>query len=204
MVDFQVIYFTEYNELKKVTLSLPGNAEVSGACARDKDKPLIRFSWGGVKYSIFFSENEFGNIWRVSNMTVEYSLDGDQFPESRDSGTRLLRVDMAGAQKEGLFASPVDKAYFCTSEQDLDLVTSNGLRGGTVILWNLHLQPYVTAGQFGPSVNCPGGKVGRRRVNQNVPLAVGSTLAAVAVVTVAGYALWRHIKVKKFSYDTME
>ena len=53
-------------------------------------------------------------------------------------------------------------------------------------------------------MNCPGVPVGRRRINETVPMAVGSTLAAVTILTIAGYAVWRHFKVKKFNYDTME
>lgn len=61
----------------------------------------------------------------------------------------------------------------------------------------------------------------RRHLDTTVTVAVGSTLgiqrraptrndyslseftAVVSVVTVAGYALWRHIKIKAVGYDTM-
>ncbi|KAF0756767.1 Reverse transcriptase domain-containing protein [Aphis craccivora] len=40
--------------------------------------------------------------------------------------------------------------------------------------------------------------------NETVPFIFGITLAAVAVLTVGGYAVFRHFKIKKVQYDTME
>lgn len=40
--------------------------------------------------------------------------------------------------------------------------------------------------------------------NETVPFVFGITLAAVAVLTVGGYAVFRHFKIKKVQYDAME
>jgi hypothetical protein len=40
--------------------------------------------------------------------------------------------------------------------------------------------------------------------NETVPFIFGITLAAVAILTVGGYAVFRHFKIKKVQYDTME
>jgi hypothetical protein len=45
-------------------------------------------------------------------------------------------------------------------------------------------------------------EAGRR--DETVPIAVGSTLAVVVLLTVSGYAGYRYFKVKKIEYDTME
>ncbi|KAF0292659.1 Lysosome-associated membrane glycoprotein 5 [Amphibalanus amphitrite] len=201
--DLEIVYYTEYDERKKLTVRLPDDAEVTGACARDNAEPVISLRWDHFEFSMFFKENDIGNTWYVSDMKLEY--DADQFPEAKPRvGRQMLWMDRQMLHTLHLFGTPVDKAYFCTSKQDLDLYNGDGVRSASVILWDLHLQPYVRNGQFGASVNCPGVPVGRRRINETVPLAVGSTLATVTVLTIAGYAVWRHFKVKKFNYDTME
>ena len=61
----------------------------------------------------------------------------------------MLWMDQQMQHTLHLFGTPVDKAYFCTSKQDLDLYNRDGRRSATVVLWDLHLQPYVRNGQFG-------------------------------------------------------
>ena len=48
---------------------------------------------------------------------------------------------------------------------------------------------------------CPE-EAGRR--DETVPIAVGSTLALVVLITIGAYAGYRYFKVKKIEYDTME
>lgn len=204
-VEFDLMYFTEYEEKKNVIVALPKDAVASGSCARDGRKPKIIFTWGNFKFAILFSQNEYGNTWFVDDMVLIYNMRDKVFVESRAENKVLsARLDAELKHILKLFATPIDKAYYCTSEQDLLLLDSAGGQVATIILRDVHIQPYVKDGQFGPSVNCPGGKVTRRKINENVPLAVGSIFTCVTLATIAGYALWRHIKVKKFNYGTME
>lgn len=47
----------------------------------------------------------------------------------------------------------------------------------------------------------PGAKSYR---DERAPLAVGTTLAVVTLLTVAGYGVYRYVKIKKVQYDNVE
>jgi hypothetical protein len=54
-----------------------------------------------------------------------------------------------------------------------------------------------------PEYECsPGGGLAFR--DETAPIAVGSTLAVVVLLTVTGYGVYRYVKIKKVQYDTME
>jgi len=48
----------------------------------------------------------------------------------------------------------------------------------------------------------PGGGLAFR--DETAPIAVGSTLAVVVLLTVTGYGVYRYVRIKKVQYDTME
>jgi hypothetical protein len=47
----------------------------------------------------------------------------------------------------------------------------------------------------------PGAKSYR---DERAPLAVGTTLAVATLLTVAGYGVYRYVKIKKVQYDNVE
>ena len=61
---------------------------------------------------------------------------------------------------------------------------------------------FVCFKQFSEFVCSPGGAKSYR--DETAPIAVGSTLAVITLLTVAGYGVYRYMKVKKVQYDAME
>lgn len=108
--------------------------------------------------------------------------------------------------KTMLIPTPVGKSYAC-EELDIDLETDKedrpppGLKG-SLLLRALQLQPFMYKSErFEPSMEC---KEMRTYRDETAPLAVGTTLAIFVLMTISGYAIFRHFKVKNVQYNTME
>lgn len=74
-------------------------------------------------------------------------------------------------------------------------------------VWNfrdMKLQPFkFKNNEFAAEFSCTSLSARGFR-DETAPVAVGSTLAASVLLTIAGYAAYRYFKVKKVKYDTME
>lgn len=68
----------------------------------------------------------------------------------------------------------------------------------------MKLQPFkFKSNDFATEFSCAALSARSGR-DETAPLMVGSTLALAVLLTISGYAGWRHFKIKKVQYDTME
>lgn len=119
--------------------------------------------------------------------------------------------------------TPVGKSYLC-EEVDIDLKTDPADHPpkdvyGSLLLRVLQVQAFMYKSEnFSTSFQCKnvrGFRLGAFTVpfralemffcrSETTPIAVGSTLAIVALAIIAGYGAFRYFKVKNVQYNTME
>nr|CAD7267489.1 unnamed protein product [Timema shepardi] len=113
----------------------------------------------------------------------------------------MVHLSTSRTHSAMLFPTPVGKSYSC---QESSVELKNGDSSATVLLRVFQVQPFIFKGDdFGPEYECSSHGVGSFR-DETAPIAVGSTLAIVVLLTVTGYGIYRYFKVEKVQYDTME
>lgn len=161
----------------------------------------MRITWSGYSLVWTFAKTPGGERWYISRLELTVSTDLPQYHNIKMHGNniRLIHSTMA-------FPTPVGKSYTC-EDTVIELVPNEeddppaGL-SGTLFLRALQMQPFMyKSSDFGPAYEC---KTTRSFRDETAPIAVGSTLAIAVLVTVAGYGVFRYLKIKKVQYNTME
>ncbi|PSN45966.1 hypothetical protein C0J52_18870 [Blattella germanica] len=136
--------------------------------------------------------------WYVNGISLTVDTTTNKFQGINNPGFRKL---VTPKEHSMLFPTPVGKSYSCQEETSVEL--QNGDVSAQVFLRGFKLQPFMYKKEFGPVYECsPGGMRAFR--DETAPIAVGSTLAIVVLLTVTGYGVYRYFKIKKVQYDTME
>ena len=113
-----------------------------------------------------------------------------------------MRLGIGQKSTPMLFPTPVGKSYSC--DEEVNITLTDGKNYATVFLRDMKLQPFkFKSNDFATEFSCKllNARAGR---DETAPVAVGSTLAAMVLLTITGYAGYRYFKVKKVKYDTME
>ncbi|KAL0273467.1 UNVERIFIED_CONTAM: hypothetical protein PYX00_006122 [Menopon gallinae] len=200
VVDFD--YETNIGEIRDKPLYLPEVYEATGNCDKP-DEAYINVSWEGFNWIVYFSKTPGGEHWYVSKM--EMILDtaaAAKVFEHIKRPPKEYKFSTPTDRSTMLFPTPVGKAYRCEDEITIDLKDQDII--AKLSLRKLKMQPFIFKKDgFGPEFVCtPGGAKSYR--DETAPIAVGSTLAIVTLLTVTGYGVYRYMKVKKVQYDTME
>ncbi|GLG96639.1 Uncharacterized protein GBIM_03564 [Gryllus bimaculatus] len=145
-----------------------------------------------------------GERWYVNLIELKYDKSDSTLFENASS---VEDVTLSSRRAHGttLFPTPVGKSYHCQSEYKVELGTSSGhgSDSATLLLRAFRMQPFMFKPTFGPAFECSAGGAAKFR-DETAPIAVGSTLAVVVLLTVTGYGVYRYFKIKKVQYDTME
>ncbi|KAK6623358.1 hypothetical protein RUM43_009210 [Polyplax serrata] len=200
LIDFD--YDTTLGEKREKPIYLPEVFETRGNCERPDDA-YINVIWEGYKWSVYFSKTPGGEHWYVSKM--ELTLDANAVTkifEHIKKAPREYKFTTPTDHMQMLFPTPVGKSYRC--EQDIVIEMKDENLVAKLNLRQLKMQPFIfKKDEFGPEFVCsPGGAKSYR--DETAPIAVGSTLAIVTLLTVTGYGVYRYMKVKKVQYDAME
>lgn len=206
LLSFQ--FMTKSGEQREGDIFVPETASVSGECTSE-DQAEMLLQWKTYTLAWYFAKTPGGERWYVEKIDLSFNTDDKLFEHIINSG-RTVRLTTPKDKASLLFPTPVGKSYLCThTETSIDLVPKEGSASikevptATLLLRDLKLQPFIFKNdQFGPEYICTPGGSGFR--DETAPIAVGSTFAIVVLLTVAGYGIYRHFKVKKVQYDTME
>ncbi|XP_008182147.1 lysosome-associated membrane glycoprotein 5 isoform X1 [Acyrthosiphon pisum] len=190
-------------DVRQTDLYVPDDAEVTGDCSNEDDATLI-LKWKNFVFTWYFTKTLGGERWFVKALELEINTADKHFDhiKTKDKIVRLSTVSSYGTL---LFMTPVGQSYSCQKEISVVLSDQNvPTMKGYVLLRAFTVQPFIFKNnEFGPAYQCSSIGAGAMR-NETVPFIFGITLAAVAVLTVGGYAVFRHFKIKKVQYDTME
>ncbi|KAJ4436276.1 hypothetical protein ANN_18907 [Periplaneta americana] len=192
------VYRTKSGEDREVSEYVPAEVETDGDC-KEEDEANFALQWPNHVLTWNFAKTPGRERWYVNGVRLDVRTDSSKkFQYINKPGLRTLKSSKGHTM---LFPTPVGKSYSCQSETSVEL--QNGDVSATVFLRGFKLQPFISRRDFGPVYECsPGGGPAFR--DETAPIAVGSTLAVVVLLTVTGYGVYRYFKVKKVQYDTME
>ncbi|ENN79890.1 hypothetical protein D910_07306, partial [Dendroctonus ponderosae] len=179
---------------------IPEDAMVVGECDQE-ESVVMTIVWPGYSITMAFAKTPGGEVWFLKNVALTASVDIPQFHgiKTRDKTLRLYN-------ESTLVPTPVGKSYLC-EEVDINLKTDPADHPpkdvyGTLLLRMLQVQAFMYKSEnFSTSFQC---KNVRGFRSETTPIAVGSTLAIVALAIIAGYGAFRYFKVKNVQYNTME
>ncbi|XP_071449506.1 lysosome-associated membrane glycoprotein 5-like [Hetaerina americana] len=199
---------TMSGEERDKDIFLPETAKVSGECISE-DQARMLLHWKSYVLAWYFAKTPGGERWYVEKIDLSFDTSENIFEHYAYPG-RMVRLTTPKEKASLLFPTPVGKSYLCShTETSVDLVPKEGMPNAkqvptaTLLLRDFKLQPFIFKNdEFGPEYVCTPGGSGFR--DETAPIAVGSTFAIVVLLTVAGYGVYRHFKVKKVQYDTME
>lgn len=195
-----VKYRTKFGEDQEVNIYVPNDATVTGNCDNE-NTATMSLKWKAFVLSWSFAKTPGGERWYVEKIELTYNSSDRHF-EHVDQPNKTIRLSTG--QKHGftLFPTPVGKSYACSDETEIPL--TDGKNHASVLLRDMKLQPFkFKNNEFAAEFSCTVLSARGFR-DETAPVAVGSTLAAAVLLTITGYAAYRHFKIKKVKYDTME
>ncbi|XP_017777981.1 PREDICTED: uncharacterized protein LOC108563737 [Nicrophorus vespilloides] len=178
---------------------IPENALVEGNC-KYEDESSMRLSWKGYTLILSFSKTPGGERWYITNVELRVNTNVQKHHKIANGRTLALY------HEKMVMPTPVGKSYSCdetviTLLPKEDITTLEDLKG-TLYLRSLRIQPFMYKGpNFEVAFKCNAAKSFH---DETAPIAVGSTLAVAALLTITGYAVFRYFKIKKVQYNTME
>ncbi|KAF4531874.1 hypothetical protein B566_EDAN000903 [Ephemera danica] len=180
---------------------LPEDATVSGSCTQ-QETSFLSMRWShSFALNWHFAQTPGGDHWYIEKMEVKFNTSEKKFQHFPKKG-KSMKLTTQKDKKEMLFPTPMGKSYTCGDETTIELKGSKDMEVA-VLLRQLKVQPFIWKSEdFGPEYICSPGAGSYR--DERAPLAVGSTLAVVVLLTVTGYGVYRYFKIKKVQYDTME
>ncbi|XP_049829947.1 uncharacterized protein LOC126269384 [Schistocerca gregaria] len=192
-------YKTISGEMRDRDIYVPNKANISGSC--NEDTSYLDLTWPSFFIRWSFSKTPGGERWYINKLELQYTLSSEIFEHVANPG-QTVQVSTAHSHENMLYPTLVGRSFTCKQELTVHLSGEHAY-GATLYLRDLRLQPFIfNVDDFSPEYECsPGGITFR---DETAPIAVGSTLAIVVLLTVTGYGIYRYFKIKKVQYDTME
>ncbi|XP_076669607.1 lysosome-associated membrane glycoprotein 5 [Andrena cerasifolii] len=196
-----VKYRTKLGEDQEANIYVPIDATVTGNCDNE-NTVTMSLKWKAFVLLWSFAKTPGGERWYVEKIELTYNSSDEHF-EHNDQPGKTIRLSSTGQKHSAtLFPTPVGKSYACSEETEIPL--TDGKNHASVLLRDMKLQPFkFKNNEFAAEFSCTSLSARGFR-DETAPVAVGSTLAAAVLLTITGYAAYRHFKVKKVKYDTME
>ncbi|KAG8187744.1 hypothetical protein JTE90_015614 [Oedothorax gibbosus] len=190
-----------------ISVNVPEDAKVKGRCGTFDREPLLELSWPGFRLFMSFTvvnPKEKQDTWELLSMELLYDTASPLFDGATQVGKQTVR-----SLEDGLFYTQYGKSYFCPSPDVIPMYNHKEEKQVLARMKDVHLQVYaVEMGKFSQFQRCSlvriGGLPEPFAQDETVPIAVGSTLAVMAVLVVIGYALWRNLATRRTDYDTVE
>ncbi|XP_014205968.1 lysosome-associated membrane glycoprotein 5 [Copidosoma floridanum] len=194
-----VKYKTKLGEEQEADIYVPNDATITGNC-EGENYVSMSLKWDAFILKWNFAKTPGGERWYVEKIELTFNTSDRHF-EHIDKPNKTKKLSTAKLNSL-LFPTPVGKSFSCEEEQEIAL--TDGKTRASVLLRNMKLQPFkFKNNDFAVEFSCTALSARINR-DETAPLAVGTTLAATVLLTIAGYAGWRHFKIKKVQYDTME
>ncbi|XP_076244461.1 lysosome-associated membrane glycoprotein 5 [Calliopsis andreniformis] len=195
-----VKYRTKLGEDQEANIYVPNDATVTGNCDNE-NTATMSLKWKAFLLSWSFAKTPGGERWYVEKIELTYNSSDRHF-EHIDQPNKTIRVSTGQKHSSMLFPTPVGKSYACSEEREIPL--TDGKNVASVLLRDMKLQPFkFKNNEFAAEFSCTALSARGFR-DETAPVAVGSTLAAAVLLTITGYAAYRHFMIKKVKYDTME
>ncbi|XP_028295538.1 lysosome-associated membrane glycoprotein 5 [Gouania willdenowi] len=195
MVEFAVKFLVPYDVLalngidlitEQASFTLPRSAEIEGKCGTTESE--IHIAWKNNAYTlrIFFSRETRSKgveVWKISKVQFVYDTsETSHFINAYNPGTHT-----ASTHRLSALVTPVGRSYVCIAQQTLTLISSDHLKGVTVSMYEIQIQPFDMASDFVFSEPYKCITDQRERLEETLPLILGFILALIIVITLTVY-----------------
>jgi len=190
---------------KEIRIKMPNQVTTANSrkCPGIQSSPLLVILWSSFQLCFYVSKS--GNNWETDQIAFVFNT--SDVPLGSAPNQIKTLVSQPGALS--MMQAPLGYSYRCLAPKRYTMLPLDGARdNATLVLTNFQFQSFLEAETaFGEEIICADDVVTKRRRRHRdttVMIAVGSIFTVVAVLTVLGYAIFRHIKVKSVGYNTME
>ncbi|XKL66399.1 hypothetical protein PGB90_009819 [Kerria lacca] len=180
---------------------VPVGLSLSGDCS-NSDKSSMLLKWKSFKLNFDFTKTPGGERWFVNGIQLNFDTKDPIFKQINHPNTAVQAETVVGSV---LFFTPVGRSFKCHRDIVINLYDSRYPDIGVELsLRKLKIEPFIFKNNdFGPEYLCSPPGSGSFR-SETAPFIFGSLLTIASLFTIAGYAIYRYLKVNKVQYDTME
>ncbi|XP_065205544.1 lysosome-associated membrane glycoprotein 5-like [Planococcus citri] len=195
------LYTTKLKEQEESDAFVPDKVEVAGDCSNADDAVLV-IKWKTFELTFRFEKTPGGERWFVNRVQLTFNTKESVFKHINHPNAVINAQTPEG---DLLLVTPVGRSFKCHREIEINLFDPafQDLKV-KLLLRELTIEPFIFKNNdFGPEYLCAEGGAGSFR-SETAPFVFGSLLTVSALFTVAGYSIYRYLKVNKVQYDTMQ
>lgn len=180
------------------SLEIDDSAKHSGHCGTNSS-PVITITWDHSNLTLRINKSAESDEWAITRLQLEYTTD--------DKTVKM------NAKSEDLkpYTAPLGQALKC-GDHSLSLYSSDDEENeaAAIVFKDLLVQAYNVPSRFGDEHICsvmatePPPTPKKKFQSDVAPVAVGSVLAILTLLMLAGYAIHRSMNTKKPDYSNME
>ncbi|XP_062936431.1 lysosome-associated membrane glycoprotein 5 isoform X1 [Cynocephalus volans] len=174
---------------EQADIALTRGAEVNGRCGHNESE--LQVFWVDRAYALkmlFVKESHNTSkgpeaTWRLSKVQFVYdSSEKTHFKDSVSAGKHTVNSHHLSA-----LVTPAGKSYKCQAQQFISLASSDPQKTVTMILSEVHIQPFdiISDFIFSEDHKCPVDE--QEQLEENLPLILGLILGLVIVILLAIY-----------------
>ncbi|XP_047495398.1 uncharacterized protein LOC125043357 [Penaeus chinensis] len=191
------IYYADVKgDYQSKLVSPEDDSEVSGTCDRIGKVSEVVVGWKTFVLGLRFGLDEITDSWYVSRFSLSYDLSDPEFASAAPGGGE---VTVASKDNRKYWQTNNARSFRCLLLHDVPLTDSFN-NSATLHFDEVRVQAFSSSDRFRTPKHC----IHRVHRDEMVPVTVGASLAASALLTIAFYGIFRYFKVKKVNYDTME
>jgi len=207
-LDATMVIWPQGDPSQEVSIKMPNQVTTATnqKCPGIQSSPLLIILWSSFQLCFYVSKS--GNNWVTDQIAFVFNTSDVPLalPSSPQNQVKTL-ISQVGSTS--MMQAPLGYSYRCLAPKKYSMVPLDGARdNATLLLTNFQFQSFLEQdNSFGEEIICADDVVTKRRRRHRdttVMIATGSIFAVVAVITVMGYAIYRHIKIKAVGYNTME
>ncbi|ROT71197.1 hypothetical protein C7M84_010487 [Penaeus vannamei] len=191
------IYYADVKgDYQSKLVSPEDDSEVSGTCDRIGKVSEVVVGWKTFVLGLRFGLDEITDSWYVSRFSLTYDLSDPEFASAAPGGGE---VTVMSKDNRKYWQTNNARSFRCLLLHDVPLTDSFN-NSATLHFDEVRVQAFSSSDRFRTPKHC----IHRVHRDEMVPVTVGASLAASALLTIAFYGIFRYFKVKKVNYDTME
>jgi len=207
-LEASLVIWPKGDQSQEVRIKMPNQVTTATnrKCPGIQSSPLLIIMWSSFQLCFYISKS--GDNW-VTNQ-IAFVFNTSEVPLGLSSSAQnQVKTMVSQVGSTSMMQAPLGYSYRCLAPKKYTMVPIDGAADNATLLFTQYqFQSYLQdETSFGEEIICSDDVVTkhrRRHRDSSVMIAVGSMLAVLAVITVIGYAIYRHIKIKSVGYNTME
>ncbi|XP_062406818.1 lysosome-associated membrane glycoprotein 5 [Sardina pilchardus] len=174
------------------SVTLPRGAGVEGRCGPNEAELHIFWANNAYIFRLFFvketrhakdANQKESEIWKINKVQLVYDTsETTHFINAYNPGKHT-----ANSHKLSAFVTPRGRSYVCAAQQTLTLLSTDHQKGVTIIMSDIHIQPFDIQSDFlfSDTYKCITDQ--HEQLEETLPLVLGLVLGLIIVITLAIY-----------------